>query len=259
MTFQKNPDTVSNRRTEKVVSIMNIMLCDDNPVFLQQLYSAIEQHCAIRDWTCGCKCFQHPKDILAEDLSSVQVVFLDIDMPDTNGLEVARQLRSKYTDLIIVFVTGFIEYAPAGYDVNAFRYLLKPEFEKKLPRCLDDIWEKLYVSQDSIRMQQLDHAIKVRLKDILYIEGTPQRHILLHTLTSPSEPLECLGTLSEYESKLVGKGFLRIQKSFLANMWHIEDIRSYVAILDNGEELRVSRANYAKICEEYILWEGQHL
>lgn len=226
---------------------------------MRHLRSAIEQHCAIRDWVCSCKCFQRPKDILAEDITSAQVVFLDIDMPEVNGLEVARHLRSKYSDLIIVFVTGFIEYAPAGYNVNAFRYLLKPELKRFLPACMDDIWKKLYICQDSIRFQQLDHAIKVRLSDILYIEGTPHRHILLHTLTSPHESIECLGSLSEYEAKLVGKGFLRIQKSFLANMGHIEDIRNYVAVMDNGESLRVSRANYSQICKEYILWEGQHL
>lgn len=259
MTILKNTNTVSIKRTKKVISHMNMILCDDNPVFLRQLTTAIEHHCARRDWVCHITNHQHPKDTLKADLSSIQIVFLDIDMPEINGMDVARQLRLRYPDLIIVFITGFIEYAPDGYDVNAFRYLLKPEFETKLPRCLDDIWEKLYVSQESIRIQQPDQSLKVRLKDILYIEGTPHRHVLLHTLTSPNNPLECLGKLSDFDAKLAGKGFLRIQKSFLVNMWHISDIRNYSAIMDNGEELNISRTNYSRICEDFTLWEGQRL
>lgn len=238
---------------------MNIVLCDDSPAFLQEFHSAIEQYCAKKDWMFRCAVFQRPEELLAADLSAVQALFLDIDMPGLNGLETARKLRQRYPELILVFVTGFIEYAPAGYDVNAFRYLLKSDFETKLPRCLEDIWEKLYVSQESIRLPQAGHSLKLRLKDILYIEGTPQRHVLVHSLAHPTGPLECLGILSDYEKKLAGKGFLRIQKSFLVNMWHIERLHNYTATLDNGEELRTSRGNYSRICDTFLLWEGQNL
>ena len=238
---------------------MNVAICDDNPIFMEHLHEAIMNHCARKDWICTCIHYQNPVDLLETDLTPIQVLFLDIDMPEINGLDVAHRLRKKYSELIIVFVTGFIEYAPAGYDVEAFRYLLKSDLRIRLPKCLDDIWERLYVTNDSIRVQLLDRSIKVRIKDILYIEGTPQRHVLLHTVINPQKTMECIGSLSNYEITLKEKGFLRIQRSFLANMWHIDDIRNYNAILDNGEQLRVSRSNYMKICEQFVLWEGQHL
>lgn len=246
-------------RSAKVESKMNIALCDDNAVFMEELYSAIEQCCARRDWMLSCTRYQQPSAILDADLTSVQVLFLDVDMPGINGLQVAHQLRSRYPELIIVFVTGFLEYAPAGYNVDAFRYLLKDHLGKTLAACLDDIWEKLYISQESIRIRQLDHMVRVRLRDILYFEGTPNRHVLLHSTAAPGGPIECIGNLSDFDSGLSEKGFLRIQKSFLVNMWHIDDIRNYTAMLDNGETLKVSRSNYAKICAQYVLWEGQHL
>ena len=238
---------------------MNIAICDDNPVFVDHLHDAIMNHCALKDWACNCTFFRNPKDLLDAEFSHIQVLFLDIDMPEINGLTVARKLRKQHPDLLIVFVTGFIEYAPAGYDVDAFRYLLKSELRYRLPKCLNDMWERLYVTNESIRIQLLDSVIMVRIKDILYIEGTPQRHVLLHAVTSPTTALECIGSLASFETMLQNKGFLRIQRSFLTNMWHISDIRGYYALLDNGEKLRVSRSNYTRICEHFILWEGQHL
>lgn len=237
---------------------MNIALCDDNPAFLRQLREAIMDICAAKDWPCSCICYSSPRELLAADLSSIQVLFLDVDMPGINGLETAHLLRKTHRELIIVFVTGFIEYAPAGYDVAAFRYLLKPELKIKLAQCMRDIWDNLYTSHDTIRVQMLDHDTKMRVHDILYIEGTSQRHTLLHTTLDPDSPLECKGLLAEYESKLADKGFLRIQRSYLVNMAHIEDIRNYNAILDNGSSLRVSRSSYGRICERFVLWEGEH-
>ena len=238
---------------------MNIALCDDNPAFLRQLRNAIMNACAERDWPCSCRCYSAPLDLLSADLLSTQVLFLDVDMPGINGLETAQLLRKAYRDLIIVFVTGFIEYAPAGYDVAAFRYLLKQELDTKLTQCLRDVWDRLYTSHETVRIHLLDHDAKIRVSDILYLEGTSQRHTLLHTKSDHASPLECRGTLAEYESQLSGKGFLRIQRSYLVNMAHIEDIRNYNAILDNEKTLRVSRTSYRKICEQFVLWEGEHL
>lgn len=259
LTFPGKTGTLDEKQRKRIAYFMNIVSCDDSPEFLKELHAAIEQHCAMKDWAFHCQAFQRPEELLAADLSAVQTLFLDIDMPGINGLETAHRLRERYPELIIVFVTGFIEYAPAGYDVDAFRYLLKSDFEARLPRCLEDIWDKLYVRQESIRLTQAGRSVKMRLKDILYIEGTPQRHVLVHSIAHPGTPLECLGMLADYEEKLSGKGFLRIQKSFLVNMCHIDDIRSYSAILDNGEELKVSRRNYASICKQFLLWEGQNL
>lgn len=257
MTIRKIQDNVG-KKEKTVLTTMNFALCDDNPASLKLLRQLLLDNCARRDWECKTTLYTQANVLLTADLSKIQVVFLDIDMPEINGLEVARQLRRKSSDILIVFVTGFIEYAPAGYDVDAFRYLLKSDLSKALPRCLGAIWEKLYLSQDSIQIRQLDHSIWVQLRDILYFEGTPRRHVFLHTGSS-SEPLECIGKLSDYETQLADKGFLRIQKSFLVNAWHINDIRNYMAILDNGKSLKVSTSNYSKVREQYLLWEGQRL
>lgn len=249
---------IKQKRTKDVFH-MKFALCDDNNAFLHQLNEAIIEHCAYKDWACSITRFSSPESLLKADISSVQVVFLDIDMPHINGLDVAKRLRQAYPSLIIIFVTGFIEYAPAGYCVNAFRYLLKNELAVELPLCLEAVWENLFVQQDSIPIPHPDQTVHTRLIDILYFEGTPLRRVLLHTTQAQDPVQECLGKLGEYESQLASKGFLRIQKSYLVNMFHIVKIKSYRATLDTGEVLSVSEQNYSQICRELALWKGRNI
>ena len=141
---------MDKNNTVKDLFIMRIMVCDDNELFLSAFKQKIEDYCAKKDWECQIGVFSDPKKILNESIKDVEIVFLDIDMPNRNGLDIARELRSQSEDLIIVFVTGFLEYAPKGYTVGAFRYLLKTDIDNSLINCLDDIWEKLYVKQEAI-------------------------------------------------------------------------------------------------------------
>lgn len=247
------------QKSTKDVFPMKFALCDDNSSFVNTLNDAIIQHYAYKDWICTIHRFTSPEALLSADLSSTQVVFLDIDMPHINGLDVAKRLRQDYPGLLVVFVTGHIKYAPAGYRVNAFRYLLKNELADELPQCLDEIWEILFVQQESLPIQQSEQIVHTRLIDIIYLEGTPLRRVLLHTTQAQKPIQECIGKLSEYESQLAHRGFLRIQKSYLVNMSHIVKIKSYKATLDTGEVLSVSEQSYAQICQKFALWKGQRL
>jgi Response regulator of the LytR/AlgR family len=237
---------------------MNIAICDDLPQFTRELRSKVEDICAKRDWPLDCLIFTSSKSILSANLGGTQVVFLDIDMPDLNGLEVAKTLRSKYPNIVLVFVTAFIEYAPVGYCVSAFRYLLKQKLDSDLLMVMDDIWEKLRSSSEMLTIRQKNGMREIPLNDILYLEGTPNRMVLLH-IKNFSQPVEAIGKLADYESALAKKGFLRLQKSFIANMSHINKISSYQVTLCDGTVIKASEKYYRRVHDGFLLWKGQHL
>lgn len=112
---------------------MNVVICDDNAEFLQLFKDELETQFALRDWLFQCKEYQSGQDLLKADLTDVHVVFLDIDMPGMNGIQVAQQIRKSYHEIVIVFVTAFLQYAVEGYSVEALRYLLKGNLSKDLP------------------------------------------------------------------------------------------------------------------------------
>ena len=238
---------------------MRLMICDDNAAFARELRRRIEDICAYEDWPLDCLIFDKPQDVLNADLSGVKAAFLDIEMPVGNGIELARQLRIKYPEMILVFVTAYIEYAPSGYKVEAFRYLLKSQVDEELREILEGIRERLYSSSsDVVSLRTHDGDCVLPLKDVLYFEGTAQRMVLAHVMGHEG-PVTCQGKLSALEESLSGKGFLRIQKSFLVNMTHLRRISGYQAFISNGKELKVSELNYSKIREQYLLWKGNGL
>lgn len=237
---------------------MRIAICDDFPEFTKELRNKIEDVCARRDWSLTCLVFTSARSILTSDLSDTQVAFLDIDMPEYNGLEIAKELRIKYPNIILVFVTAFIEYAPAGYHVSAFRYLLKQQLDSDLPEVLDDIRDKLGTRSELLTIQQNGGTRDLSLDEILYLEGTPNRRVLFHVLNL-SQPLEVSGRLSDYEISLAGKGFLRLQKSFIANMAHICKISSYLVTLRDGTVIKASEKYYRQVHDSFLMWKGLHL
>lgn len=238
---------------------MRVVILDDDIRFAKTLQERISTGCAKRDWQLSCEIFSDPKKLLEFNLSGIQVVFLDVDMPEINGIDVAFSIRKRYPDIILVFVTGYIQYAPTGYKINAFRYILKSQYLEEIDSCLDAIQEKILEDKETILIQQKDYTIEIALKDILYFEGTPYRRVLLHTIHSEVQKSECIGKLSDYEKRLSEKGFIRLHKSFLVNMCYITKIANYSARLKNGIELKVSETNYKQICRHYLLWKGRHL
>lgn len=116
---------------------MKIVIIDDEPAMANYLCQQISLCCAKRDWVHDCYVFTSSEDLLHMDLSEINVAFLDIDMPKINGLQIAKELRKRYPEMIIIFVTSWIKYAPEGYEVNALRYLMKDRLPRELDSCLD--------------------------------------------------------------------------------------------------------------------------
>lgn len=249
---------VYNTLVEKVKTVMNIAICDNDMDFVLKLKACIDDYLARSNLAGFYELFSSPAKLLDADLLAADVVFLDVDMPEINGIEAAACLRQKYPDVVLVFVTDYIEYAPAGYRVDAFRYLLKSRLALELSGALDEIVDKLYVDQATIQVRSRSEDVPLQLKDIVYIEGTGRRRVLVH-LAGVEAPMECGGKLTEFEDALKSDGFLRLQRSFLANMRHIKKISGYTAYLDDGTELKVSDRNYNALRNTFLAWKGRHI
>lgn len=160
-------------------------------------------------------------------------------------------------NVFIVFVTAWIEYAPAGYCVNAFRYLLKQRLDDELSQCIDDIRDKMTQSLEQIQLQGREYPFEIMLNDIVFFEGSSYRMVLLHS--ADGKVVECRGGLSELEAMLTDKGFLRLQRSFLVNMRYVLTMKNYNAVLKDGTMLKISERNYSKIFNQYLIWKGKQL
>lgn len=236
---------------------MKIAICDDSNEFAYQLRDRLEFICAKQDWAMEATVYSSPDALLSADLSDVQVLFMDIDMPERNGIDTARIIREHNKELILVFVTAFIEYAREGYHVDAYRYLLKQKLDSELLPTMEDIREKIRASSETIVIEQKSGTSVVQVKHIMYLEGTAYRKVLFHM--DNGHIIEAAGKLSDYEQRLEGKGFLRLQRSFIANMAQISKISSYLVTLKDGTSLKASESYYRQVQAAFLQWKGQHL
>lgn len=248
-------------RAEIGPTLLKILLCDDNPLFLESLRTNIRNILNTHKIGAVIHNFTYAEEIPAHLLSSCEVFFLDIDFHgrEYSGIDIARKIRQSNPSAVIIFVTNYIEFAPDGYEVQAFRYVLKNNINLKLEQYLSQIVTKLKTMQETIQISISGEIMTIPLVDILYIEASKHK-VFVHVLKGETQQITsyCFyATLSSIEEQLSEKGFLRIQKSYLVNMRKLTKFSCSEAVLEDGTTLRVSEKNYAAQKKKYMIWKGR--
>lgn len=242
-------------------SMVRIVICDDDPHFLTSLRSDIRKILNTHKIDAVIHIYDCAENIPEQVYLDTDIFFLDIDFQGKTytGIDIAKRIRKIRQDSIIVFVTNYVEYAPEGYEVQAFRFVLKSDLSQKLEKYLLQTIAKFKSDQETIQINISGEIITVALADVLYIES--RGHLaIIHTLRPESQTAKSYqfyATLTSLEQKLSAQGFLRIQKSYLVNMRRILKFQCSEAVLDNGSVLPVSEKNYAQQKKQYLLWKGR--
>lgn len=235
---------------------INILLCDDDKDFLQRLTDAITRQPPPPGISACITKSSHAADLTDRQLAQFQLMFLDIDMEERSGMDIARRVRELHLDTIIIFVTNYPEFSLEGYEVRAFRYLLKREMEQKLPVYYRDALAELPRGTKELCFTVNAETYRVAYKDILYLESD-RRVVYLCTAKPLQGGDHFYGKMEDLEKELVPEGFLRIQKSYLVNMAHIKKLHYDHVVLSNGTELSVSQKRYAEIKVQYLSWKNK--
>ncbi|GAB6183875.1 LytR/AlgR family response regulator transcription factor [Thermodesulfovibrio hydrogeniphilus] len=187
------------------------------------------------------------------------VIFLDIELPDLSGIELAKVISNFYEPSLIVFATAYDDYAIEAFELGAIDYILKPFDEKRIEKTVKRI-EKLKSNEDEwmkalrrisdfvntetpkkLPVKQKEGIINlIPYKDILFGEASESG---VKILTSKNEEYFYDGTLTELELRLRKEGFFRIHKSYVVNLKKIEAIipwfkGTYWIVLE-GEKSRI--------------------
>ena len=214
---------------------MRIAVCDDEKKFLQQFRAITDKaytslDIVTEEFTDGVellRCFK---------TRSYDIVFLDIEMPSIDGLTLARKLRELSEEVYIVFLTGHIEYAIKGYEVNALRYLTKPAEENAVREVLDHVLKK-QSSEKALWVKDHEGEHKINLNDIIFIEAQNQK-IVVYTVGGE---IETRGKISDYEEKLESHGFFRIHRGYLVSLSKVSGISGREIKMADGSLLPIGR------------------
>lgn len=178
----------------------------------------------------------------------IDIMFLDIEMPDLTGIEFLKALeKPPHT----IFTTAYSEYALTGYELNVVDYLLKPirfdRFFKAVSKVLALLNEKEHpktnsesteVQSDYIFVKSDYKAVKIHFRDIHYVESL-QKYVKFHL--GDKKSVVSLMSISSLVDLLPADHFFRCQKSFIVNLDKIESIEGNQLVLSSGDKVPVSR------------------
>jgi DNA-binding LytR/AlgR family response regulator len=219
---------------------------DDEPLALQ----VIQEYCQRISFLSLEKVFTNT-DEAKEYLKSnkIEILFLDIQMPDINGLQFYKSLPTKP---IVVFTTAYKDYAVEGFSVDAIDYLLKPfEYDRFLKACYKAKEYAEFLSSQELQLNSLFvkvnyEIMKINLKDIDLIEALDD-YIKLYIKPAPVLTLMTLKSISE---KLPPRDFLRVHRSFIIPIHKIEKF-SKTKIFVIGKEIPIG-SSYSNVYDQLI-------
>ena len=164
--------------------------------------------------------YKDGSELVKEAPKDLDILFLDIQMEEVDGISAARVIRQYDEEVLIIFITNMVQYAIEGYSVNAMDFVLKPVDEAAVARELDKAMKRLQKKTTPlISLKGNDGMFVVDTKDITYIE-TYERRLLVHTV---KENIPCNDTLQSLEERLPGF-FFRCHSAYLVNLRQVERI-----------------------------------
>ena len=132
----------------KKMQTVKIVICDDDSAMQEILRQKIQRFCDDAQAACSIVCCNSGEEVLREG-QTPDILFLDIQMPRENGMEIAAKLRRKRCRTVLIFVTALSEYVYDAFDVGAFHYLVKPFSDEKLRDVLGRALQQYKESRDS--------------------------------------------------------------------------------------------------------------
>ncbi|MEG1312676.1 MAG: LytTR family DNA-binding domain-containing protein, partial [Romboutsia sp.] len=228
--------------------LIKIAICEDEKEQQELLKAYIDQIFEGLSIKYKLELFNSGEELLESYPKDIDVLLLDIQMGQINGIETARKIRTIDDKVEIIFITSLIEYALEGYEVRAYRYLIKPVKYENLKENIINCIKEVDIKNKYIMVKEQGNQIKLDINEITYVE-VQKETITIHTL---NKVYKTKGTMSNIEKEIDCSRFFRCHKSFLVNLEHIKSIKQYVVILENSEEVPVSRYRFKETKDKFF-------
>ena len=223
---------------------MKIAICDDEQIFRDTLYKKLVKY----NKTFEIKEFRTGRELIDSRIK-FDIIFLDIEMPELNGMDTAKKLRKLSVGSIIIFLTSHIECIQDAFKVKAFRFLSKPVQEDALNEALEEA-EKEIVGQEKIVINQKGKIFELSVPDVMYFEAFGDG---TYVYDNKDNVYECTVALKEWDKRLEGMPFFKIHKSYIVSMMYVSSINNNVLRLEGvDQDFTISRRNITPFKDAYM-------
>ena len=239
---------------------VKIAICDDNPQELKALQTEIVRVSELIKFEAMTYLYKDGNEVinlLCNKKEQFDILFLDIDMPDISGIDVARKIREEDLDIILVFVSAHEQYVFESIEYNPFRYIRKNRIEKELYQSIKAAVAFLKSQNEKIIVIKTDVGdVKVKPSEIMYYE-TENRKVLIHLRDGTDYFI--WKTIKELMYEMSNESFIYIHSGCVANTKYISEFSSYDITLDNGKRLIASRRRRKDIKNALLRYWGDRV
>ncbi len=228
--------------------MLKIAICDDSRTDVEMLECAFDK---LQQYTIEYDVYFSGEELLKYYTLHEEVYHLyifDIEMPQLNGLELAKKIREKDAKALFVFLTSYTKYVMDVFDVITFDYISKPITVEKLESVLLKAMRYLNLIKQDFVFQFRKNQFRVSCGDILYFEKKG-RQAVIHT---NSETYKTNMTTEELWKQLDDKVFSHIHVSYIINIGHIKAIDGDEVILDNEKRFLIARSHKQSLKEKHM-------
>lgn len=228
---------------------MRIAICEDTSSMTQRLSDAIGDWAASRKIQVDVLCYKSAEAfIMAWPDISFDLTFLDIQMKNMTGIELAEQIRKTDENMMLVFVTGHSQYVLKGYDVNALHYLIKPLSPAKLLPILDKAYTIWRSRQNAVFLVPVDSGLK----------KIPYGEIYYFTMFSHTAKIQTAD--NEYDIRKTAHElieslpvyFIRCHRSYIVNLLKADCVYNGSILMTDGKTIPVSRKCSKEVSDAFI-------
>ncbi len=227
--------------------VFNIAICDDSEEFVWKIYEKTQSVMNGANYTCNIKDFTKAKDLIATAKEEqLDIILLDIDMPEISGFETVEKLRERQKSAAIIFITSHSELAYQAYDYHPYQFVDKTDLEK-LEMVLPSLCEKIIQNKtaESSVVINISGVFEIDVNEVMYIKA--KRNYVVFCYIDGKEK-EYRAKIKDVYEALEDKGFVYIQRSYVVNCRFIFDFDTKEVTLKNNETISVTR-DYEMRCE----------
>ena len=230
---------------------MRILICDDDVLVIEQLKKYIELFFEYNHLKCPkIISFFDGKSLLA-DAGEKDILFLDVRLPDINGIYIGNELKKKNKNLIIFIVTAFSEYLDEAMRFHVFRFLSKPIDKQRLFRNLQDAIDLYNSITIKIPIETKQGVYTLPTSEIISIEANG-RKVIIHTTL---KDFESVHNMIFWLEQLPKNCFFQTHRSFIINFEHVTNFDHSLIHLANGQfSAYLTRRKYRSFKEAYFLY-----